>query len=249
MTNPGCSGISGVSSDMRKVLEAMKSGNSEQRWPSRIFVHRLRSCIGSMVAVLGGVDVLIFTAGIGENSAAVREAACAGFGFLRLRLDPAANDRSPMDQDIAARDSAVRVLRHSRPGRLGHRWDCWKICSRMARFVSRRVRDGKLNARSRLRAFPIRPFSLSSILAACPPHHLAEKTIAAATSHPAAYVGSAFHRKVAECIRPIQENTAATRHQIAARPKLRSIASVISAVTTKSQGTGNPLPKPCTEDQ
>jgi acetate kinase len=73
-------------------------------------VHRLRSEIGAMIAALAGIDVLIFTAGIGENSAEVRAAACAPFDFLGLRLDPAKNLASPGDLDISRSDSAVRVL-------------------------------------------------------------------------------------------------------------------------------------------
>jgi acetate kinase len=106
----GLLGISGVSSDMRQILEAMKSGNERAELAFKIFVHRLRSGIGSMVAALGGLDALIFTAGIGENSPEVREAACACFGYLGLNLDPDKNGQSPVDQDIAARDSKVRVL-------------------------------------------------------------------------------------------------------------------------------------------
>jgi acetate kinase len=75
-----------------------------------IFVHRLRSLIGTMVATLGGIDVLVFTGGIGENSPEVRAAACAGFGFLRLDLDILRNARGIGDRDIAARESEVRIL-------------------------------------------------------------------------------------------------------------------------------------------
>src|SRR6185437_16142632 len=125
----GLLGISGVSSDMRKVLEAMKSGNERSKLAFNIFVHRLRSCIGSMVAVLGGIDALIFSAGIGENSAAVREAACADFGFLRLSLDPTANNQSPLDRDIAARDSSVRVLVIHAQEDWAIAGDCWKMYS------------------------------------------------------------------------------------------------------------------------
>jgi acetate kinase len=125
----GLLGISGVSSDMRKVLEAMKSGNERAALAFQIFTHRLRSCIGSMLAVLGGVDALIFTAGIGENSAAVREAACAGFGFLHLSLDPAANNQSPVDQDIAARDSALRVLVIHAQEDWAIAGECWRMYS------------------------------------------------------------------------------------------------------------------------
>jgi acetate kinase len=106
----GLLGISGVSSDMRQILAAMKSGSDRAKLAFEIFVHRLRSGIGSMVAALGGLDALIFTAGIGENSPEVREAACARFGYLGLNLDLDKNRQSPVDQDIAARDSKVRVL-------------------------------------------------------------------------------------------------------------------------------------------
>ena len=63
-----------------------------------------------MVAVLGGIDVLVFSAGVGENSAEVRDAACKQLGFLGLKLDGLANAQHPADGDIAAPDSSVRVL-------------------------------------------------------------------------------------------------------------------------------------------
>jgi acetate kinase len=129
----GLLGISGVSSDMRKVLEAAKSGNERAALAFQIFVHRLRSLIGSMVAVLGGVDALIFTAGIGENSPAVREAACADFGFLHLKIDSPANNQSPVDQDIAARDSAVRVLVIHAQEDWAIAGECWKMYSKSQR--------------------------------------------------------------------------------------------------------------------
>jgi acetate kinase len=73
-------------------------------------VHRLVEWIGAMTAVLGGVDALVFTAGIGENSWRVRSAVAKKFGFLGLKLDAAANTACRPDADIAAADSAVRVL-------------------------------------------------------------------------------------------------------------------------------------------
>jgi acetate kinase len=73
-------------------------------------VHRLRAGIGSMVAALGGLDALVFTAGIGENSAEVRQAACVNFNFLGLQLDLAKNASAKPDQDISATSSTVRVL-------------------------------------------------------------------------------------------------------------------------------------------
>ena len=75
-----------------------------------MYVHRLRAAIGGMVAVLDGLDVLVFTAGVGENAPSVRERACAGFEYLGLSLDKKRNELPCADNDIATPDSAVRVL-------------------------------------------------------------------------------------------------------------------------------------------
>ena len=78
-----------------------------------MFVHRLRREIGSMIAVLGGLDALVFTAGIGENSADVRAAACDALAFAGVQLDAAKNAQlgaQGVDADIAAADSHARVL-------------------------------------------------------------------------------------------------------------------------------------------
>jgi acetate kinase len=106
----GLLGISGLSGDMRQVLDALRGGHARARLAFEIYVHRLRSGIGAMVAVLGGLDALVFTAGVGENSPEVRAAACANLGFLNLTLDAQQNGQSPPDQDIASVDSGVRVL-------------------------------------------------------------------------------------------------------------------------------------------
>src|ERR1700738_3367765 len=85
----GLVGISGVSGDMRQIVAAMKDGHPRAKLAFEIFVHRLKGGIGAMIAALGGIDALVFTAGIGENSPEVRAAACANFRFLRLKLDAA----------------------------------------------------------------------------------------------------------------------------------------------------------------
>ncbi|HEY9647801.1 MAG TPA: acetate kinase, partial [Chroococcidiopsis sp.] len=97
----GIKGLSGVSEDVRTLLEAIASGNSRAQLALDVFIHRLRSCIGAMLPSLGGLDALVFTAGIGENSALVRAAACEGFGFLGIAVDPDKNDAHPIDSDIA----------------------------------------------------------------------------------------------------------------------------------------------------
>ena len=108
--NSGLKGISGVSSDMRQIGEAITQGNERAQLALDIYIHRLRAGIGAMLASLGGLDALIFTAGVGENSAVLRAAACEAFGFLGLKLDGEKNQHSPVDEDIAAVDSAARVL-------------------------------------------------------------------------------------------------------------------------------------------
>jgi acetate kinase len=106
----GLKGVSGVSADFRQVMAAIESGNSQAILALDIYIHRLRSSIGSMLASLAGLDALIFTAGVGENSAIVRDRVCRSFEFLGLKLDSQQNENHPMDRDIATADSTVRVL-------------------------------------------------------------------------------------------------------------------------------------------
>jgi acetate kinase len=106
----GLLGVSGISGDMREIVAAMKQGNSRAKLAFDIYVHRLQAGIGAMIAALGGIDALVFTAGVGENSAEVRAAACERLDFFGLTLDDTANEQRLPDADIAARDSAVRVL-------------------------------------------------------------------------------------------------------------------------------------------
>ncbi|MEA5580743.1 acetate kinase [Nodularia harveyana UHCC-0300] len=106
----GLRGISGVSSDLPQVIEAIAAGNYRAQLAWDMYVHHLRSGIGSMLTSLGGLDALVFTAGIGEKSAGIRQAACESLGFLGLKVDPSKNQQQPVDQDIATANSAVRVL-------------------------------------------------------------------------------------------------------------------------------------------
>jgi acetate kinase len=128
-TKSGLLGISGISSDMRQIVAAAKDGHGRAKLAFEIFVHRLRAGIGAMIAALGGIDALVFTAGIGENSPDIRGAACANFEFLGLKLDAEKNAQSPADQDISLSDSAVRVL----VVRAQEDWaiarECWRLSS------------------------------------------------------------------------------------------------------------------------
>ena len=106
----GLLGVSGISADLRPVLKAIAEGNQQAQLAFDVYVHSLRSHIGSMLASLGGLDALVFTAGVGENAPTVRAATCEGFEFLGLKLDLDKNNQRLLDVDIAAPDSAVRVL-------------------------------------------------------------------------------------------------------------------------------------------
>jgi acetate kinase len=126
-TKSGLLGISGLSGDMRQIVSAMKDGNPRAKLAFDIFVHRLQGGIGAMIAALGGIHALVFTAGIGENSPQVRDMTCANFEFLGLTLDPSKNASPRLDQDISASRSTVRVL----VVRAQEDWaiarECWKL--------------------------------------------------------------------------------------------------------------------------
>jgi acetate kinase len=86
----GLLGVSGISSDMRDLA---RSDDPRARQAIDLFIYRLNGAIGQLAAALGGLDALVFTAGIGENSALVRERICRGSAWLGLELDEAANRR------------------------------------------------------------------------------------------------------------------------------------------------------------
>jgi acetate kinase len=106
----GLLGVSGVSADLREVQASADAGQERAVLAIKMFVHRVVTCVGGMLATLGGLDALVFTGGIGEHSDRTRARVCAAFEFLGLRLDSAVNQRSAPDSDITRDDSAVRVL-------------------------------------------------------------------------------------------------------------------------------------------
>jgi acetate kinase len=105
----GLLGVSGVSSDMRQVLAAA-SDHPDARLALELYVHRIRQIIGAMAATLGGIDALVFTAGVGENAAKVREMVCENLGYLGLELDRPANEACKPDVDVALAASKGRIL-------------------------------------------------------------------------------------------------------------------------------------------
>ncbi|HKE76828.1 MAG TPA: acetate/propionate family kinase [Acidimicrobiales bacterium] len=105
----GLVGLAGTA-DMREVTERAAAGDGDATLALEVYVHRLRAAIAAMVAALGGLDALVFTGGVGENSAAVRAAAAGGLGFLGVVLDPADNAAARPDVDVTGRGSQARVL-------------------------------------------------------------------------------------------------------------------------------------------
>jgi acetate kinase len=104
----GLIGISGISSDMRDIDAAADNGDENAILARDMLVHSVRKYIGAYAAVLGGVDVIVFTAGIGENNATTRERIMKGFEFLGAKLDPAKNNTRD-EAIISTDDSKVKI--------------------------------------------------------------------------------------------------------------------------------------------
>jgi acetate kinase len=107
----GIYGISGVSSDLREILKAVDAGNANAKLALDVYTYRIRKYVGAYTAVMSGLDALVFTAGVGENSAEIRRASCAGLEFLGVKLDDAKNKAHKGGIGIiSADDSKVCVL-------------------------------------------------------------------------------------------------------------------------------------------
>lgn len=110
-TRSGLLGLSGTSRDVRELLHRRAQGDDAAALALKVFVYRIRKYIGAYCAVLGGLDALVFTAGIGENAPTVREEICHGLEHLGIVLDEETNrSRTGCEADIAAASSATRVL-------------------------------------------------------------------------------------------------------------------------------------------
>lgn len=123
----GLQGVSGGSGDMRQIMSEIAEGNSRAQLAFDMYVHRLRSHIGAMVATLGGLDALVFTGDVGENQPQVRAAACEKFEFLGLKLALNKNSQPSLNQDISATDSTVRVLVIQAEEDWAIASECWKL--------------------------------------------------------------------------------------------------------------------------
>lgn len=105
----GLLGVSGVSRDYREVERAAIEGGERARLALDLYADRVRSAIGALAVTLGAVDALVFTGGVGENSASLRAAACDGLQCLDIHLDPEKNGASGEDREISARRSRAKI--------------------------------------------------------------------------------------------------------------------------------------------
>jgi acetate kinase len=105
----GLFGLTGTA-DMRVILEAEQAGGADAMLAVAVYLHRLRAGIGAMAAAMGGLDGLVFTGGIGENSAAIRARAAVGLEFLGVALDAERNASARLDADIGAPSAGVRAF-------------------------------------------------------------------------------------------------------------------------------------------
>ena len=105
----GVLGISGVGSDSRDLEKAAKEGNERAQLALDKFAYEVRKYIGSYAAAMGGVDIITFTAGLGENGPDMRESICEGLGFLGVHVDHEKNQVRGKETDISAADSTVKV--------------------------------------------------------------------------------------------------------------------------------------------
>ena len=105
----GVLGISGVSSDFRDVLAAGEAGNERAKLALEIFYYKVRTQIAAYAGAMGGIDVIVFTAGIGENSSITRKEILKGLEFFGLELNEEKNEERGKIQEISTEDSRVKV--------------------------------------------------------------------------------------------------------------------------------------------
>ncbi|HEY3298930.1 MAG TPA: acetate kinase, partial [Armatimonadota bacterium] len=106
----GLLGLSGVSNDMRDIEDNAAAGHERAQLALDIFCYRQRKYIGAYAAAMGGLDAIVFTAGIGEHSPVVRAMTCKGLEFMGVKVNSELNDKCHTECDISADENGVRVL-------------------------------------------------------------------------------------------------------------------------------------------
>jgi acetate kinase len=105
----GLAGLAGTA-DLREILARAAAGEAQAQLARDVYLHRLAASVAAMTAALGGLDALVFTGGVGENSAEIRSRAADRLGFLGVHVDNERNGTGPSDRDIAPPGAPVRVL-------------------------------------------------------------------------------------------------------------------------------------------
>lgn len=106
----GLIGISGISNDMREIIKSMNEGNERAKLAFEVFCYRLKKYIGAYTAALGGLDAIVFTGGIGENSVEVRKETLSNLEYLGIELDEEKNNLTKGERIISKSDSRVKVF-------------------------------------------------------------------------------------------------------------------------------------------
>lgn len=106
----GVFGISGVSSDMRELEAAVAAGNPKAILAEKMYFYRMKKYIGAYAAALGGVDIIVFTGGVGENQTNCRSAVCEGLDFMGIKVDDTKNKVRGEEAVVSSDDSRVKVV-------------------------------------------------------------------------------------------------------------------------------------------
>jgi acetate kinase len=105
----GLIGVSGESSDMREIIKAAEDNHKRSKYALEMFAYKIQKYLGAYAAAMGGIDAFVFTGGIGENAAIIREMVCENLEFLGLELDKEKNNNKELI--ISKDDSKVKILR------------------------------------------------------------------------------------------------------------------------------------------
>ncbi len=126
----GVLGVSGVSSDFRDLEDAAAKGNERAQLALDMFCYQVKRYIGAYAAAMGGVDAIVFTAGVGENDIHTRQQICAGLEFLGVKLDADRNNVRGKVTEISAADSKVKVFLIPTNEELAIAQDTLRLCSK-----------------------------------------------------------------------------------------------------------------------
>ena len=130
----GILGISGLSSDFRDLESAANRGDDRSQLAIDVFAYKVKKYIGGYVAAMGGVDAIVFTAGLGENSPFMRDKICNGLEYLGTRIDPDLNKVRGKEREISVRRARVKIFVIPTNEELVIARDTFNICRRIIKL-------------------------------------------------------------------------------------------------------------------